>query len=64
MKWSILLKKAVLGFFTGTSASMGAFATAGVAPTQIEPIVQSGIVGLLSALTVGVTNYFKSKDIP
>ena len=62
MKWSIFFKKILLGFLTGGTAAVSAQTVSGNPPTTPEESIQSGIVGLLSALMVGASNYLKYKD--
>lgn len=62
MKWMILIKKTLLGFMTGGTAAVVGQTSSGTPPTSLEGAIESGIVGLFSALMVGVTNYLKFKD--
>lgn len=58
MNWTILFKKLVLGFLTGTTASIPI-----IPPTTIEGAFQNILIGSLSALTVAGTNYFNHRDL-
>ena len=62
MDWSILLRKLGQAFMTGGTAAVIGQTTTGNPPTSPEEAIQSGVVGLFSALMVGLTNYLKYKD--
>lgn len=62
MNWKIFFKKILTYFLIGGAASLSEETAKGNPPKSPEELLQHSILGLITALLGGITNWLKHKD--